>query len=122
MNIFIIKKIMEQNNNANIVNEANPSIIWTQYMDYLTTKGRNMKAEYAKRMRANNPFTWNDLDIVNKDIHDELDYIMTWDDKFKNESIYKSNIVRLTESQLNSIIKESVRKILIENEQSHLMF
>jgi hypothetical protein len=81
-----------------------------------------MKAEYAKRMRANNPFTWNDLDIVNKDIHDELDYIMTWDDKFKNESIYKSNIVRLTESQLNSIIKESVRKILIENEQSHLMF
>src|SRR5574344_1397366 len=105
---------MEQNNNANIVNGANPSIIWTQYMDYLATKGRQMKVEYTKRMRENNPITWNDLDIVNKEIHDKLDYLMTWEDKSKNESLNKSNKLRLTESQLHRVIKESVNKVLRE--------
>ena len=62
-----------------IVNGANPSIIWTQYMDFLATYAKQMKSQYAKRMRENNPFTWTDLDVMNKEIHDKLDYLMTWD-------------------------------------------
>ena len=105
---------MEDNNREKIINGANPSIIWTQFYDALGLFSKQMKAEYTKRMRANNPITWDDLDVINKKIHDKLDYIMTWSDEFKNESIYKKNLVRLSESQLYNIIAESVKKFLKE--------
>lgn len=76
-----------EKNNTQIINRANPSIIWIQCYDFLGLFAKQMKSEYTKRMRSNNPFTWDDLDVVNKKIHDKLDYIMTWHDEFKNESI-----------------------------------
>ena len=71
-----------EGNNREIINGANPSIIWTQFYDALGLFSKQMKAEYTKRMRANNPITWDDLDVINKKIHDKLDYIMTWSDEF----------------------------------------
>lgn len=70
-----------ENNNTEILYTVNPSIIWTQFYDFLCLFGKQMKSEYTKRMRTNNPFTWDDLDMVNKKIHDKLDYIMTWNEK-----------------------------------------
>lgn len=111
------------NKNQEIVNGANPSIIWTQYMDFLATYARQMKSQYVNRMRDNNPFTWTDLDVMNKEIHDKLDYLMTWDENVNqkdniqqpsetNESIVKHSKVRLSESQLRSIISEAVKRVL----------
>ena len=110
----------ETNNiqNTRIINGANPSIIWSQYMDYLTTKGRQMKAQYTRRMRDNNPITWSDLDLVNKDIHDKLDYLMTWDNNLQTESITnnRNRRIRLTETNLHNIIQ----RVLGEYKSSNL--
>ena len=65
-----------EDNNREIVNGANPSIIWSRYMDFLYTYGKQMKDQYAKRMRENNPFTLTELDVMNKDIHEKLDKLM----------------------------------------------
>lgn len=101
--------------NREIVNGANPSIIWSQYMDFLATYGKQMKATYTKRMRENNPFTWAELDVMNKDIHDKLDKLMTWSDNLEVES-KKLLKQRITESKLKKIIAESMRKVLNETE------
>lgn len=121
------------NPNEEIVNGANPSIIWTQYMDFLSEFGRQMKSTYTKRMRANQPITWSELDAMNKQIHNKLDYLMTWSEKFNQngntpqqqnntqvqpttESVRRNtNKIRLSESQLHRVIKESVKKVLKEN-------
>ena len=83
-------------------------------MDFLSVYARQMKTQYNKRMRANNHITWNDLDIVNKKIHDELDYLMTWNNEFNNESINRNmkQTIRLTESELKGMINEAVKKAL----------
>lgn len=62
-----------------IINDDNSSIIWTQYMDFLLEYGKYMKATYTKRMRANSPITLSELELTNKQIHDKLDCLMTWD-------------------------------------------
>ncbi len=122
------------NSNEEIVNGANPSIIWTQYMDFLSEFGRQMKSTYTKKMRANQPITWSELDVINKQIHDKLDYLMTWSEKFNQnnnatqqqntqvqpttESVRRNiNKIRLSESQLHKVIKESVKKILREGKR-----
>lgn len=61
-----------------IVDGANPSIIWIQYMDFLAEYGKFMKTMYTKKMRDNSPITWSELNNANKQIHDKLDYLMTW--------------------------------------------
>lgn len=121
------------NSNEEIVNGANPSIIWAQYMDFLSEFGRQMKSTYTKRMRANQPITWSELEVINKQIHDKLDYLMTWSEKFNQnnnatqqqntqvqpttESVRRNvNKIRLSESQLRNIIKESVKRLLKEEE------
>lgn len=68
---------MNVNNQSIMVEGANPDILWLQYIDYLTTQSKIMKKEYIRRKRATKPFTWNDLDIMNKKIHDDLDVIMS---------------------------------------------
>lgn len=64
-----------KNNNEIIINGANPSIIWTQYMDFLSEYGKYMKSTYTKRMRANKPLTWEELDMVNQKIRQQLDFL-----------------------------------------------
>jgi hypothetical protein len=95
-------------NDKDIINGANPSIIWYQLIKYLSKKSRSMNREYTKRLEDNNPISWTDLDVVNKQIHDMLDYILTWNESFKNESIH------VNRSKLRRIIKESVRKTLYQ--------
>lgn len=70
--------------NREITDGANPSIIWSQYMVFLSTYGARVKREYTKRMRENNPFTWSESDVMNKEIHDTLDNLMTWKAKYEN--------------------------------------
>ena len=57
------------------VKEIRASIIWTQYMDLLSEYAKYMKSIYTKRMRANKPITWFELDKMNKEIHGKLDKI-----------------------------------------------
>ncbi|MGM9769040.1 MAG: hypothetical protein ACI3Z0_11405 [Candidatus Cryptobacteroides sp.] len=99
--------------NREIVNGANPSIIWSQHMDFLATYGKQMKATYTKRMRENNPFTCAELDVMNKYIHDKLDKLMTWSDNLEVES-KKLLKQRITESKLKKSIGKSIRKVLNE--------
>ena len=114
------------NDNEQIINGANPSIIWTHYMDFLCEYGKHMKSISTKRMRANSPITWSELDNINKEIHDKLDSLMTWSEKFNqdgnaqqdnsitntNESFSRKGKIRLTESQLHNIIKECIMRIV----------
>ena len=111
---------MNNKSDEMIVNGASPSIIWTQYMDLLSEYAKYMKSIYTKRMRANKPITWNDLDVLNKQIHDQLDYKMTWNEKFNQpkvtESIQRKNkVIRLSESKLYKIIKKCVNEALNVN-------
>ena len=112
-------------NSREIVNGANPSIIWSQYMDFLTTYGKQMKAEYTKRMRENNPFTWAEIDAMNKDIHDRLDILMTSnekvDTKIHDSKNPKKNTIKLNESQLKKIVAESVKNVLKEYHPDKVM-
>ena len=71
--------------NQEIVNGANPSIIWTQYMDFLSTYARQMKSTYIKRMRENSPFSWTELDIMNQELHHKLDVLMTWNENVQDK-------------------------------------
>jgi hypothetical protein len=76
-----------------------------------------MRKEYIRRKRANKPFTWYDLDAMNEKIHHDLDVVMSG---VENVQENKQNIdmnkklIRLTESDLHRIVKESVQKILKE--------
>lgn len=103
---------MDNNYDADreIINGANPSIIWTQYMDFLSVYARQMKSQYTKRMRENNPFTWTDLDIMNKNIHDKLDTLMSWNNNVQTES----KKIRINEATFKRIIAESVKGVLNE--------
>lgn len=108
---------MDANNQSMMAEGANPDMLWMQYVDYLATQSKIMKKEYIRRKRANKPFTWNDLDIMNEKIHNDLDVIMSG---VKNVQENKQNtnmnkkLIRLTESDLQKIVKESVGKILKE--------
>jgi len=68
---------MDGNNQSLTVNGVNPDMLWLQHIDYLVTQSKIMKEEYSKRKRANRPFTWNDLDVMNKKIHHDLDVVMS---------------------------------------------
>ena len=68
---------MEANNQSMMVEGANPDMLWIQHIDYLTTQSKIMKKEYIRRKRVNKPFTWNDLDVMNKKIHHDLDVVMS---------------------------------------------
>lgn len=108
---------MDANNQSMMVEGANPDMLWMQYIDYLETQSKIMKKEYIRRKRVNKPFTWNDLDVTNNKIRHDLDILMSG---VKNVQENKQNtnmnkkLIRLTESDLNKIVKESVGKILKE--------
>lgn len=91
-----------KNNNEIIINGANPSIIWTQYMDFLSEYGKYMKSTYTKRMRANKPLTWEELNVINQKIRQQLDFLMSWDEKFKNDPNYDGPNPNVSKKQ-NSI-------------------
>lgn len=68
---------MDANNQSIMVEGANPDMLWMQHIDYLATQSKIMKKECIRRKRVNKPFTWNDLDVMNKKIHHDLDVVMS---------------------------------------------
>ena len=108
---------MDANNQSMMVEGANPDMLWIQHIDYLATQSKIMKKEYIRRKRANKPFTWNDLDVMNKKIHHDLDVVMSGVENVqenKQNTNMNKKLIRLTESDLHKIVKESVGKILKE--------
>ena len=68
---------MDANIQSMMVEDANPDMLWAQYVDYLATQSKIMKKEYIRRKRANKTFTWNDLDVMNNKIRHDLGILMS---------------------------------------------
>lgn len=68
---------MDINNQSTMVEGVNPDTIWAQIMDNLATRAKFMNNEYKRRTQRNQPFTWNDLNEINKIIHHDLDIIVS---------------------------------------------
>ena len=68
---------MDVNNQSMMIEGANPDMLWAQIMDNLATRAKSMDNERKRRIRRNQPFTWNDLDEINKIIHHDLDVIVS---------------------------------------------
>ena len=106
---------MDVNNQSMMVEGANPNMLWMQYIEYLVKQSKIMNNEFNRRKRANKPFTWNDLDVVNKKIHHDLDVVMSGvenvQENRQNTNINKK-LIRLVESDLQKIVKESVNRII----------
>jgi hypothetical protein len=114
---------MDANNQSMMVEGANPDMLWMQHIDYLATQSKIMKKEYIRRKRANKPFTWNDLDVMNKKIHHDLDVVMSCVENVqenKQNTNMNKKLIRLTESDLHRIVKESVNRILDEGWSSYV--
>ena len=110
---------MEQNNINMMVNGANADTIYANIADYLSTLSKSMFKKHNKAQRSGRQISWSELDAINKEIHHQLDIIVTGDMNVSDntapqyESINKKK-VRLTESQLHRLIKESVKRVLNE--------
>ena len=106
---------MDANNQSMMVEGANPDMLWIQHIDYLATQSKIMKKEYIRRKRANKPFTWNDLDVMNKKIHHDLDVVMSGVENVqenKQNTNMNKKLISLTESDLHRMVKETVDNIL----------
>lgn len=68
---------MDINNQSTMVEGVNPDTVWAQIMDNLATRAKFMNNEYKRRIQRNQPFTWNDLNEINKIIHHDLDIIVS---------------------------------------------
>lgn len=53
-------------------NMTEPTIIWTQYMDFLQTYGRQLQKSYAERMREDKPFSLAEVDAMIDDLESKL--------------------------------------------------
>ena len=101
--------------------EVNPTTIWARYMDYLNNTAKKMQSIYLQRTQEGGQITEAEIDDINKRVHRNLDIIVsnnpnvTDDTAPKTESRLRKNKVRLSESTLHRIIKESVQRIIKEN-------
>lgn len=110
---------MDVNNQSMMIEGANPDMLWAQIMDNLATRAKSMDNERKRRIRKNQPFTWNDFDEINKIIHHDLDVIVSGnmnveENKQYNDTNMNKKLIRLTEADLHRIVKESVNRILNE--------
>lgn len=62
-------------------NDITATIIWVQLMDCLREIEKQMKLTYRRRMRNNDPITWDELTKQKIDVENILDYLLTWTDK-----------------------------------------
>ena len=88
------------NNQSMMVEGANPDMLWVQHINYLATQSKIMKKEYSRRKRSNKPFTWNDLDVINKKIHHDLDVVMC-------------GVENIQDSKIRYNIKKNTKEIFI---------
>lgn len=49
-----------------------PTIIWTQYMDFLQTYGRRLQKRYVERMNGDKPFSRAEVDVMIEDLESKL--------------------------------------------------
>lgn len=114
---------MEQNNQSMMIEYANPTILWLNIASYLGNLSKLMNKKYTQKRRKSEEITWAELDEVNKNLHHQLDVIISGDKNVtdntapKYESIRRSNMgrtIRLNESELKRMIDESIRRVLNE--------
>lgn len=110
---------MEQNN-------TQPTEIWGRYMDYLYNTAIRMRKIYREKINKGEQITDAELDDINKRVHQSLDIIVAKDNnanndlQSQNESKQNKQLIRLTESDLRNIVKESINIILLETYNSDL--
>ena len=67
-----------ENANQNIMIEgANASMLWVNIASYLGNLSKSMNKTYAQRQRKGMPITLAELDEVNKNLHHQLDVIIS---------------------------------------------
>ena len=49
-----------------------PTIVWTQYMDFLQTYGRQLQKRYVARVLGDNPFSRAEVDAMIEDLESKL--------------------------------------------------
>ena len=108
---------MEYNNQSMMVDGANPSMLWGNIADYLQRLAKSMSKTLNKRQRAGNDITWAELDNINKELHHQLDVIISGNNNVKENRNMNKKLIRLTEADLHRIVKESVNRVL--NEHQH---
>ena len=98
-----------------VVNGANPTMLYAQYMDYLLTLCKVMKKTYTSRTRDNKPITWAELDELNNKLHNDLDIIMCGHKNVQNENKQlkseKMKSIRLTESDIRRMVMEALNEL-----------
>lgn len=94
--------------------------IWARYMDYLYNTAMNMRKIYRQKVNNGQQITDAELDDINKRVHHSLDVIVANNSNVtdstapKYESRSRKQIIKLTESDLHRVIKESVKRVLKE--------
>ena len=118
---------MNTTNQSNMEDGATPSMLWCNIAEYIGMLSKSMMKTYRQRSRGNHQITWGELDKVNKDLHDQLDIIIAGNRNVQtisennnalNENRNMKQTIRLTESELKHLIRESVKKILKEGKKS----
>lgn len=110
---------MRENEQNMMINGANADMLYANVATYLLNLSKSMIQNHNKRQRSGKPITWSELDYANKELHHQLDVIISGDmnvtdstaPKFESVNRHKK---KLTESQLHKVIKESVKKVLRE--------
>lgn len=107
------------NTDSMVVDGANPEMLWYNIADYIGDLSKSMIKTYNQRKRNNKAITWGELDRANRDLHNQLDIIISGDRNViatnENKKMNKKQTVRFNESQLRRIVAESVMQVLKEN-------
>lgn len=104
-----------------VVDGANPEMLWYNIADYIGDLSKSMIKTYNQRKRNNKAITWGELDRANRDLHNQLDIIISGDRNViatnENKKMNKKQVTRINENQLRQIVTESVKIILKEWEE-----
>lgn len=112
---------MEQNTQSFMIEGANPSMVWCNIADYIGMLSKSMMKTYKQRQRTNKQITWDELDELNDKLRSDLDIIICGHKNVQNENKQRTNenrtmakkqVIRLNENQLRKIVKESVKRVL----------
>ena len=103
---------MDENFNNSMINGANADMIYVNIADYLSILSKNMFKKHNKLQRAGKQISWEELDEVNKDLHHQLDVIVAGTEIVSENAMKQRERIVISESQLKSLIVDSVNKYL----------
>ena len=108
---------MSENEQNMMINGADADMLYAKVAAYLLKLSKSMIQKHNKRQKSGKPITWNELDYLNRELHHQLDVIISGDMNVTDSTAPKFEPVnrhkkRITESQLHKVIKESVEKVL----------